>query len=65
MNVKGNKGYLNLWEANKIQLLELGIPPEHIEISGLCTYKHPEDFFSVRKSNKVGRFAGGIILKNT
>ncbi|MFL5730499.1 MAG: peptidoglycan editing factor PgeF [Cytophagaceae bacterium] len=58
------KGYLNLWEANRIQLLELGLKPENIEVAGICTYTRSEDFFSARKSkNQAGRFAAGIIIK--
>lgn len=32
------KGFLNLWEANKRQLLEAGIPEGNIEIAKICTY---------------------------
>ena len=58
-----DKALLNLWVANKIQLLEAGIPDNNIEISNLCTYKNSDMFFSSRKSNtKTGRFAAGIML---
>lgn len=57
------KGFLNLWEANRIQLLSLGVAAASIEISGLCTYQQSNEFFSARKSeNKAGRFAAGIML---
>lgn len=59
------KGYFNLWEANKLQLLECQIPEENIEIAGICTYCNSKLFFSSRKeSGHTGRFAAGIMLKN-
>jgi copper oxidase (laccase) domain-containing protein len=58
------KGYFNLWEANRLQLLSLGVKPDSIEIAGICTYQHSDQFFSARKSsNQAGRFAAGIMLK--
>ena len=57
-----NKAKLDLWNANKIQLLEFGLAENAIEISDLCTVKNNEDFFSARKGDS-GRFAAGIMLK--
>lgn len=58
------KGYLDLWEANRRQLLAAGVPDRSIEVSGLCTYRHADQFFSARKSkNQAGRFAAGIVIK--
>ncbi|MFT5917042.1 MAG: YfiH family protein [Flammeovirgaceae bacterium] len=57
------KGFVNLWEANKRQLTEIGIPESQIEIAGICTYSNPETFFSARRNTgKGGRFASGIYL---
>jgi hypothetical protein len=57
------KGYFDLWEANKRQLLEIGIPTSNIEISGICTFQHSETFFSARKNfGGGGRFAAGLYL---
>lgn len=56
-----NKAMLDLWKANKIQLLEFGVPEGQIEISDLCTVKNNEHFFSARKGD-AGRFAAGIML---
>lgn len=59
----GGKGYLNLWEANRVQLLQAGVPAASIEVAGICTYQQSNDFFSARKSgNRAGRFAAGIRL---
>lgn len=60
---ESGKGYLNLWEANRKQLLDCRIPEENIEISGLCTHCHSNIFFSSRKCKGLtGRFAAGIML---
>ncbi|HBF89491.1 MAG TPA: peptidoglycan editing factor PgeF [Bacteroidales bacterium] len=57
------KAMLNLWKANKIQLMELGVKENNIEIAEICTYSESGKFFSARKTKgKTGRFATGIIL---
>ncbi len=59
-----NKGLLNLWEANKQQLLGNGIQETHIEIAKACTWTNAEKFFSARRDGaKTGRMATGLILK--
>ena len=64
-NVDENgKGYLNLWEANRMQLIAEGVLQKNIEVAGICTYSNSDKFFSARKSkNNTGRFAAGIMLK--
>jgi polyphenol oxidase len=58
------KGYFDLWEANRVQLLDCHIPEQNIEVAGLCTSCHPDLFFSSRKGNgNTGRFAAGIMMK--
>lgn len=42
---------LDLWAANCIILEEAGLKPEHICVSGVCTYEHPEELFSHRFTN--------------
>ena len=60
------KWHLDLWEANRIQLLAHGILPEHIEVAGICTYQHPDDFFSARRLGiKSGRILSGIVMNET
>lgn len=56
-----DKARLDLWKANKLQLLEFGVRDSDIEIAGLCTVKNNEHFFSARKGD-AGRFAAGIML---
>lgn len=57
------KGYFNLWEANKAQLLQFGILEKNIEIASMCTYCHADIFFSERhQRGKTGIFGVGIML---
>ncbi len=58
---KYEKWHLDLWEANRMQLLAHGVLPEHIEVAGICTYRCHEDFFSARRLGiKSGRILSGI-----
>ncbi len=58
------KGYFNLWQANKIQLLHCQIPDKNIEVAELCTCCHTDIFFSNRREGGItGRFAAGIMLR--
>lgn len=58
---KYEKWHLDLWEANRMQLLAHGVLPGHIEVAGICTYQHHEDFFSARRLGiKSGRILSGI-----
>ncbi|OQX58312.1 hypothetical protein B5M50_04545 [candidate division KSB1 bacterium 4484_219] len=64
-NALENSWYFNLWEANKAQLLQMGIPAQNIEMAGLCTYCNSDKFFSARhQRGKTGRFGVGIMLKD-
>lgn len=44
------KYQLNLWEANRLIMLEAGIPAAQIEVTDLCTCCNPEFLFSHRAS---------------
>ncbi len=51
--------YFNLWEANRYLLEKTGV--NQIEISGICTACHLEDWFSHRgEAGKTGRF--GVMI---
>lgn len=57
------KSFLNLWEANRLTLLEAGLKEENIIISGVCTACHPELLFSHRKYGRMrGSMAAFITL---
>ena len=61
---KYEKWHLDLWEANRLQLLTHGVLPEHIEVAGICTYQQHKDFFSARRLGiQSGRILSGIMLK--
>jgi len=53
------KIFLDLVEANRQQLLAVGVPKKSIEASPLCTNCHPELLFSYRaERGKTGRMLG-------
>lgn len=57
------KYLLNLWEANKLQLTNAGIPDSNIEIANKCTYSNSDLFFSARRDGyHSGRIGTGIYL---
>lgn len=63
-NAETNKPHIDLWEANRLQLLNAGVLPGNIEIAGLCTYTRSEDFFSARRQGiNCGRMLTGISLR--
>lgn len=52
---------LDLWEWNRLQMLEAGISETNIFISGISTAQYPEQFFSHRASGgQTGRF--GVLM---
>lgn len=61
--ISDNKGFFNLWETNKRQLIQMGIPEKNIEVAQICTRCNHDRFFSYRYQQKeTGRFGAGIIL---
>lgn len=57
-------GMLDLWEANRLQLLEAGILDFHIDVSGLCTFQNRQMFFSHRgDGGKTGRNAAVLMMQ--
>jgi len=55
--------HLNLWEANRQLLLASGLSNENIEISGECTFKENEKYYSARRDGiETGRIVSGIML---
>lgn len=64
-NVEG-KYQLDLWEANKIILINAGILPENIEVTDVCTCCNPEYFFSHRASQgKRGNLGAFMELRKS
>lgn len=60
---KKGKPYLDLWEANKAQLMKAGVRSSNIEVAGICTKDNADIYFSSRANNGVtGRFGAVISL---
>ena len=55
---EGARPHFDLWRAKVGQLIEAGLLPEHIELSGINTAQHTEDFYSHRaEAGQCGLFA--------
>lgn len=62
--LKSHRGkiHFNLWEANRLQLERMGV--NRIEVSGICTACHTEDWFSHRaEKGRTGRFGALMALQ--
>lgn len=61
---KEERVYLNLWEVNKINLLNLGIEEKNISLSEACTSCNIDKFYSYRKEKGTkNRMIASIMLK--
>ena len=59
----GARPHLDLWAANRDQLIAAGIAVENIHVSGLSTVSHPDIFDSYRVAgDRAGRMAGLIVV---
>ncbi len=59
-----DKWHIDLWEANRLQLLGCGIADNSVVICGICTYTQYAEFFSARRLGiESGRIFNGIILE--
>jgi polyphenol oxidase len=55
--------HLDLWKANELQLLSMGIPSSQIENTGLCSFTKGDQFFSARREGiETGRMVSGIMI---
>ena len=62
LQTRNGSTYLDLWTANAIQLKNAGV--EQIQISGVCTACHLDDWFSHRaEKGKTGRFGALMALQ--
>ncbi|HSS98777.1 MAG TPA: laccase domain-containing protein, partial [Terriglobales bacterium] len=53
--------YLDLWAANAADLQRVGV--EQIEVAGMCTVDHNDEFFSHRaEKGRTGRFGAVLSL---
>jgi len=61
-NPERQKYHFDLWLANKLQLVEIGISDENIEIAEICTKCNQNTYYSARTGD-LGRFSAGIFIK--
>lgn len=62
-NFETSKFHIDLWFANELLLSQSGVRFDNIEVAGLCTYTHHDQFFSARRQGiKSGRLATGGVL---
>lgn len=55
--------HFDLWEANRLTLEKAGV--KQVQVAGICTVCHVEDWFSHRgEQGKTGRFGALLALKN-
>ena len=60
----GEKWHIDLPECNRRQLIATGIPEAQISISPICTYQHPDLYFSARRLGiNSGRIFTGIEMR--
>jgi len=65
---RDGKVFLDLWRANIVQLLEIGVPEENIDVANECTCCQNAWYFSYRAAknknfDRTGRIAAIIALK--
>jgi len=64
-NPRTGQFQIDLWEANRLQLLQSGLLADKINISGHCTYSDRRNFFSARwQGFHCGRMLSGIMLRD-
>lgn len=57
--------YFDFWAISKKQLTACGILEKNIEISEMCTYCNPKEYFSYRRDKDTGRHATVVALKSS
>jgi copper oxidase (laccase) domain-containing protein len=59
--IAGGKGFVDLRQAIRMQLLAAGVPENQIDLTDRCTYRDADEFFSHRRERGVtGRMAAII-----
>jgi YfiH family protein len=60
------KWHIDLPECNRQQLIASGLRTDHIHLSGICTYRAHDTFFSARRLGiHSGRIFTGILILKT
>jgi hypothetical protein len=61
---RDEKWHIDLPECNRLQLVESGVLPSHIQMTNICTFQACDRFFSARRLGiQSGRIFTGILLK--
>jgi len=61
---KSDKWHIDLQECNRQQLVTAGLRPQSITLSGICTFKQCDTFFSARRLGiNSGRIFTGILYR--
>ncbi|WP_297329221.1 peptidoglycan editing factor PgeF [uncultured Bacteroides sp.] len=59
-----HKYHIDLWAANRLQLLDFGVPDAQVQTANICTFAQHEEFFSARRLGiQSGRILSGIMLQ--
>ncbi|WP_167610722.1 peptidoglycan editing factor PgeF [Maribellus sediminis] len=62
LNSLGNY-HFNLWEANRLILLECGLQNSNIEVLAECSFEYEQKYYSARRDGAdTGRMVSGIML---
>jgi YfiH family protein len=61
-NPQAEKWHIDLWECNRLQLIEKGVNPGNIHVSGIDTFTNYDRFFSARRHFN-SRIINGIMIK--
>lgn len=59
----GDRWSLDLGTANRIELMQIGLPEKNIHSLGMCTSCRKDLFYSFRAEGKTGRMLSAIMLK--
>lgn len=58
-----DKWHVDLWEANRLSLIKMGVSADAIHLSGICTYAQANRFFSARRLGiNSGRIMTAIMM---
>ena len=58
------KWHIDLPVCNRLQLMEAGVPADHIQMTNICTYQQYDRYFSARRLGiQSGRIYTGILIK--
>jgi len=60
---KKEKWHIDLPECNRQQLIAVGLQPQNIRVSPVCTFQQADDYFSARRLGvNSGRIFSGIVI---